>query len=340
MIKLSQNNILNNLVNPKSGNKVDIAGLNKKEFKDENFKFCSKNGIIQLFFDNIKDDLTFEQSEFYNDIKFPNYDDLDDIFELRKKAKRSIFFDKLNKEIPINAKVLEAGCGTGQLCNYLSNNSREIVGIDLSNNSLELANNFSINNNLKNIFFFKMDILNNFFKSKYFDVIISNGVLHHTENPYKSFVELTKLLKDDGIIVIGLYHRYGRVFTFIKQIVFKLVKLLIGDYLNSILNKRTKKKYAWYKDQYQNPKESSHTFSEMISWFQKNNIEILSSIPFSLNNNEIINGKIFVKNKKIDNLILNPFKLFLFEISQMLSYNQIRENGFFIIIGKKIKKNS
>ena len=85
-----------------------------------------------------------------------------------------------------------------------------------------------------------MNILENFFK-EYFDVIISNGVLHHTAVPYKSFCELTKLLKKDGIIVIGLYHKYGRLITYFKQFVFKIFHLIVGNKLNNILKKISKK---------------------------------------------------------------------------------------------------
>ena len=52
---------------------------------------------------------------------------------------------------------------------------------------------------------------------EFFDVIISNGVLHHTENPKLAFIELTKYLKKGGYIVIGLYHRYGRIYKKISQ---------------------------------------------------------------------------------------------------------------------------
>ena len=36
---------------------------------------------------------------------------------------------------------------------------------------------------------------------------------------------------------------------------------------------------AWIKDQYLHPVESTHTFDEILNWFDKNNIKFISSIP-------------------------------------------------------------
>ena len=55
------------------------------------------------------------QSNFYNDVKFPNYDDIEDFGSLIDKANKSIFAKMLDDEIPMGANLLEAGCGTGEL---------------------------------------------------------------------------------------------------------------------------------------------------------------------------------------------------------------------------------
>ena len=48
-----------------------------------------------------------------------------------------------------------------------------------------------------------MNIFNLFFEKNSFDVIISNGVLHHTYDPKLAFSELVKVLKPGGIIIIA-----------------------------------------------------------------------------------------------------------------------------------------
>ena len=44
------------------------------------------------------------------------------------------------------------------------------------------------------------------------------------------------------------------------------------------------KRYTWYNDQYKNPHETLHTYTEIIEWFNENNIDYIS-IPFNLNQN-------------------------------------------------------
>ena len=101
------------------------------------------------------------------------------------------------------------------------------------------------------------------------------------------------------------------------------------DKRNIDKNLSFEKKYAWFNDQYKNPKESTHTYTEIINWFDEANIEFISSIPFSYSNN-FIEKKLFTKNQ-----IISKYKMFYNEILQCFSLSQIKEGGFFIMIGKK-----
>ena len=83
-------------------------------------------------------------------------------------------------------------------------------------------------------------------------------------------------------------------------------------------------------DQYKNPKESSHTFNEVLNWFNEANIEFVSSIPFSFPGNSLFNKKLLSKNK-----VQPKFELLLDELSQSFVPHQIKEGGFFIMIGRK-----
>ena len=127
-----------------------------------------------------------------------------------------------------------------------------------------------------------MNIFKLFFEKNFFDIVIANGVIHHTHNPQLAFKKLVKVLKVNGFIVIGLYHKYGRL---IHQLRKKLV-YIFGDRLK-VLDKRfsenisDKKKYAWFLDQYKNPFETTHTIAEVLKWFKENNIQYLSSWPIN-----------------------------------------------------------
>ncbi len=305
-----------NLINPISLNKLNTNEIN----------FFS--GIPDLYFDDLNS-LTLKQSEFYNDVVFPNFNDIEDFGNLLDKLRNSVFVSKLDNEIPYHSEILEAGCGTGQLSIALSRYNRRIHSIDLSKASLIEGKKFIDENDRKNVQFYRMNIFNLCFSNNYFDIIISNGVLHHTYNPELAFNKLSEKLKPGGIIIIGLYHKYGRIVQNIRQYFIKIFgeKLKFIDRRFSDLDSESKQ-HAWFKDQYYNPHESKHSFSEVINWFKKNNIEFINSIPFNFN----VNDKIFDKKS-----ILNKNILFFKEISLMVDLTQIYEGGFFVMIGKKSK---
>lgn len=303
-----------NLINPTTNKKLDKNNINYF------------SGIPNLYFDD-NNSLTSIQSKFYNEVKFPNYDDIDNLGTLLEKSSKSIFVKKLDNEIPFHSNVLEAGCGTGQLSIALSRYGRKIHSIDLSEGSLIEAKKFINKNDINNVQLYKMNIFNLCFPKYYFDVIISNGVLHHTHNPKLAFSKLTECLKPNGIIVIGLYHKYGRIIQNVRQ---KLIKIF-GEKMKFIdrrfsENLSERKKYAWFKDQYNNPHETKHSYHEVIKWFKENNIEFINSLPFNFD----VNDKIF--NKKP---ILSKSDILLKEYAMMFNLRQIYEGGFFIMIGKK-----
>ena len=300
----------------------------KKEINfNENFEYKFFKDIPDLFLED-GNSLTKIQSDFYNDVKFPNYDNVESFGSLLDKSRRSIFVKKLDDEIPMGSNILEAGCGTGQMSIVLSRYARQIYGIDLSKGSLIEAKQFINSNDIKSVHLFRMNIFKLFFEENTFDVIISNGVLHHTYNPKLAFSKLVRVLKPGGIIVIGLYHRYGRIIQKIRQ---SLIKNF-GDSFK-FLDKRfrekisDKKKYAWFLDQYKNPSETTHTYLEVLNWFKDENIEFLSSIPFDFNPE----NKLFQKRE-----VKNRFEIFLKEISLAFNLKQISEGGFFVMIGKKL----
>lgn len=100
-----------------------------------------------------------------------------------------------------NKKVLDLGCFSGNnLSLYLAENSREYIGLDLSD--LAIA---KLNDRLKDIPTAKAiaaDFLSETdFPDKDFDVIYAYGVLHHFQNPDVLIKKLNEKLAPGGIIV-------------------------------------------------------------------------------------------------------------------------------------------
>ena len=324
---MNYHKILDLIVDPQS--KVKIS-FDWKNFISKNNEFIINDEILNMFQNDEKtDEITKKQKKFYEDVMFPNYDDLDDFSSLIKKSEGSMFAKKLDEELPYSSKIIEIGCGTGQLSNFLSRYNRTIIGTDLSLNSLKLANNFRKANSIKNVFFLQMNLFKPCFNDGTFDAVISNGCLHHTSDPRRAFNKVAKLAKKSGLIIIGLYHKNGRLFTNFRQNFFKIFdnKFKFLDPRNIDENLSKSKKYAWYRDQYQNPKEFSYKFNEILEWFEENNVKYLSSIPFHGFDK---NFQLFGDHKRPSKL-----KIFIKELLMTFDIDQIKEGGFFIMVGKK-----
>ena len=187
--------------------------------------FQNENGIPLLFWPNdwdSKTDVTESVKGFYEETPFPNYEDMDSDWSLREKAERGIFARLLNKQIPHGAKVLEVGCGTGQLSNYLGMRwGRTVFGADLCLNSLKLGHEFEQRNQIENVAFLQMNLFRPVFKPESFDLVICNGVLHHTSDPFLGFQSIARLVKVGGFMIVGLYNTVGRIPTDLRRAIFK-----------------------------------------------------------------------------------------------------------------------
>ena len=126
----------------------------KLRFKNNCFK-CVSSGIkfsidseIPLLFwedgCDSKKDITLLVKKFYEKNPFPNYDDLDSKWSLIRRAQKGIFAKLLDEQIQPKARILEVGCGTGQLSNFLGIKSdRTVFAADICLNSLRMASMIS-----------------------------------------------------------------------------------------------------------------------------------------------------------------------------------------------------
>jgi SAM-dependent methyltransferase/uncharacterized protein YbaR (Trm112 family) len=243
-------------------------------------------GIPQLFVPNDwgggKLDVTDIVKAFYEETPFPNYDDLDSRESLHRKARLGVFARLLDEQISPDAVVLEAGCGTGQLTNFLGMNwRRRVVGADLCMNSLRLGKGFRDRFAIVNADFVQMNLFRPPFADASMDVVISNGVLHHTADPEAGFRAILAKLKPGGHVIIGLYNWLGRLPTLWQR---RLIEVF-GDRMAALDSRlrgnalNTGRWAAWFRDQYKHPHESKHSMDEVLRWFKDNHVEFMSSIP-------------------------------------------------------------
>jgi SAM-dependent methyltransferase len=119
-------------------------------------------------------------------------------------------------EVESNTKLedkffLDAGSGSGHRITNVAEFFKKcnFFGIDISEKSLEIANELKNKKNIQNIQFQKHNIMNGVETLGKFDFVLCMGVLHHLSNPEKGLHMLTKTLNDDGIIFLYLYGKLG-----------------------------------------------------------------------------------------------------------------------------------
>jgi SAM-dependent methyltransferase len=294
-----------------------------------------EDGIPLLFWphDTLDDpgDVTTRVRAFYEETPFPNYDEHDSVRSLIEKSRRGIYARKLDEAIPYNSTVLEVGCGTGQLTNFLGISCRTVVGADLCLNSLRLGEEFRRTHGLHRVRFTQMNLFRPCFKPEQFDVILCNGVLHHTSDPYGGFRGLLPLLKPGGHIVIGLYNKWGRLLLDLRRAIFRMTGGR-GKWIDSYLrsgNLSEAKRRAWFADQYQHPHESKHTIGEVQRWFEECGLKFVRGVPSVVpHDGDLSDASLFTPTPA--GSALDHFQV---QAKQILQGS--REGGFFLMIGRK-----
>jgi len=244
-----------------------------------------ESGIPCLFAPNHwppgKRDVTELVKEFYEETPFPNYDGMDSRDTLKRKARESVFARLLDEQISRPATILEVGCGTGQMTNFLGMGwCRTVIGTDICMNSLKLAKRFRDRFSINNAYFVQSNLFKPPFPQASFDVLISNGVLHHTSDCAGAFRSIAQLVKPGGFIIIGLYNWLGRLPTLWRCWLIERFGN-IGALLDHRLRGKgeTARREAWFMDQYKHPHETRHSIDEVLGWFNATGYDFMSCVP-------------------------------------------------------------
>lgn len=220
-------------------------------------------------------------AKFYHKVQFPGHYTQQEII---KKSQDFFLEDYLKISLlPFKGKVLEAGCGTGYTTHIISSLRRDvqITGVDFSRGSLEFASNFSKQNHYHNTQFEWMDLRDINLDKRDFDMLICTGVLHHIENPKPIFSNLCKLVKKGGIVIVGLYHPWGRFSVHTRQKIFRITGGRMQWIDPRILREEwtEERKNIWFRDQYTHPHEEDYSHKTLLSWFKDEKITYMDSIP-------------------------------------------------------------
>lgn len=270
---------------------------------------------------------------FYEQHTFPGYDGIDSPGVLIDKAQKSAFGIWVDRAIPPVATVMEVGCGTGQMTNFLGLvPSRTVVGLDMSLPSLRLGHAFKERFDLTNVHFAQGNIFAMPIADQSIDVLICSGVLHHTPDPHGGFQSLLRLVKPAGYILIGLYNTYARTPLGLRKAFFRITK---GScrFLDAHMRRHDvdqSKKEIWFADQYRNPHESWHSVDEVLGWFDDADVQFLSAVPAIDRGipGEESGLRLFEAHPRG-----SPWEHVLRQLQWMFTIG--REGGLFVMVGKK-----
>lgn len=203
---------------------------------------------------------------FYEERPFPNYRPEDDRGTLLLRGRANGFTRALDEAIPFNARVVELGCGTGQLPLFMGLAGRECLGVDLTQASLRVAEAFRQKAGLDKVRFVRGNLFEPPVLRECADVAISTGVLHHTPDARRGFSALASLARPGGLVIVGLYNRLGRALLPLMRSRHRaLAESARGD--------------AWFHDQHHHPHETRHTVDEVLGWLDQEGLDFVGASP-------------------------------------------------------------
>jgi 2-polyprenyl-3-methyl-5-hydroxy-6-metoxy-1,4-benzoquinol methylase len=224
------------------------------------------------------------------------------------------------------ARVLDVGCGAGWFANSVNHHCGcSVTGIDFNPVAVERAREVAQALSLSTEF--QVADLFGYSPREPFDLVVSLGVLHHTNNCLAAVRRVCEFVKPGGHIFIGLYHKYGRqpfldhFRDMCKQGANEKAMLARYRELHSGLQDDTLL-LSWFRDQVLHPHETQHTLEEMLPVITEAGMTLVST---SVNRFAAIAslGELYTEERKQREIA-----------EQRLKQNQYF-TGFFVFLARK-----
>ena len=183
-----------------------------------NTKYFLDNGVYTSNLSNYSD--TQKQTEETFGFKWKKEDTFDRVQSLERMKKWLLdrYGDpqKWLRTVISPPLLLDAGCGAGMSgFEYWGENLDHIqyLGIDISE-AVYIAAHRAKKRELRNTAFLRSSVDNLPFTEPSFDIIFSEGVLHHTDSTQNTFNHLCRFLKPNGIFMFYVYRKKGPIREF------------------------------------------------------------------------------------------------------------------------------
>lgn len=136
---------------------------------------------------------------------------LDDLEDMCRRREHLAAIEMPSESLP-GKKILEIGCGGGSHSALFCRKGASVVAVDITpERAVSAALKLSLLSN-RDGRAYQADAERLPFRDACFDIVYSNGVLHHSEDTNRAVAEVRRVLKPGGRAVLMLYARSSAVF--------------------------------------------------------------------------------------------------------------------------------
>lgn len=150
------------------------------------------------------------------------WDDPVALLRTENEAKWPWILSRIGEHAPAANTLLDVGCGAGFLSNRLAKEGFEVSGIDLSEESLEVAARFDETSTVK---YERANAYELPYMDQSFDVVTCMDFLEHVEDPARVIRECARVLRPGGLF---FYHTFNRS-ALSEAVVIKFVERFVRN---------------------------------------------------------------------------------------------------------------
>jgi len=179
---------------------------------------CSPIGFRGFSADKISEGFGMSEWDKKRDV-MQRYNLTAHIYDMRYAEEQTAKIETVMESINMEKEglVLDVGCGTGLLFEYVSQKAEAIVGLDISKETLIQAKKHAKNS--ANVHLILADSDNVPLKEDIFGHVFALTLIQNTPNPFKTLNEIKRVSKENAVIVV----------TGLKKFPIKTFKRLLHD---------------------------------------------------------------------------------------------------------------